>query len=567
MTRGGFGVVHFRRLLVVGSFSMVVEFLMGLSDSVVGGHLLGESVLAAVGLLAPVMTSVTFFAGLCGVGMGINYALASGQCQTRRAHEFFTQGLWTALAGGLLLAVLLVAFGNAFLDFMAPGGEIAGHARDYLRFFVPSVLLEPVVVLLVNAAMADGDGRLCLVSYAVQLTVNLGVSLLAVGSMGAGGCALGTTAANLCAVAILATHFARKSNTFRLVRHFSPGDTLRIWKSSFGDASSFLCSAALYFLLNKYVIARFGGGMLPVLSAVIATLGFLEVFNGVGAALAPIVTVYVGERNVRAVRLMMSVATRYALVEGLVLSALLMAFPQLVVGLVGIDDPALVPAAKMAIRLVSAGLVFYSLAYLYNSYYVFIERERLAVAVTFLNGLVLPAALVFALGGLLGVNAVWGALALAPALATLVFSACLVLRHGRASFPLLLPQGRDAGISMFDLELEPAAIVSVSRKVARTLEDAGKEASLVMRAALMTEEVFMAVRDRNAGKRVLAEVTLDLNDGVQLTLRDDGEIFDITDADQQISSLRTFLVASIMAVQSCRMNLVTTGFNRNVFRF
>jgi len=61
-------------------------------------------------------------------------------------------------------------------------------------------------------------------------------------------------------------------------------------------------------------------------------------------------------------------------------------------------------------------------------------------------------------------------------------------------------------------------------------------------------------------------VTLDLREGVLLTLRDDGEIFDITDADQQISSLRSFLVASMMIDCGGRQNLVTTGFNRNVFR-
>ena len=566
MTHGGFGIVQFRKLLVVGSFSVAVEFLMGLSDSVVGGHLLGESALAAIGLLAPVLTSITFFAGLCGVGMGINYALASGRCQTRRAHEIFTQGLWTALAGGLLLAGALWAFGDAFLGFMAPGAEIAGHARDYLRCYVPSALLEPVVVLLVNAAMADGDGRLCLVSYAVQLTVNVAVSLLAVGFLGAGGLALGTLAANLCAVAILSVHFARRSNTFRLVRHFSPRDTLRIWASSFGDASSFLCTAALFFLLNKYVVVRFGGGMLPVLSVVIATLGFVEVFNGVGAALAPIVTVYAGERNTRAIRLMMGVANRYALVEGLALTAVLLAFPQLIVGLVGVDDPALVPSARAAVRLVSLGFVGSALVGLYNSYYVFIGREALSLALTVLGSFAIPAALVLALGGL-GLNGVWWGLAVSAPLAVAVIAGWIALRQGRRALPLLLPEGRDARISMIDLELTPEAVVAASQEVSQTLAAAGRGASLCARAALMTEEVFMAVRDRNAGRTVRAEVTLDLNDGAQLTLRDDGEIFDITDADQQISSLRTFLVASMMEAHPGRMNLVTTGFNRNVFRF
>lgn len=77
----------------------------------------------------------------------------------------------------------------------------------------------------------------------------------------------------------------------------------------------------------------------------------------------------------------------------------------------------------------------------------------------------------------------------------------------------------------------------------------------------------MAVKDRNGARKVLAEATLDLNEGVSLVLRDDGEIFDITDADARISSLRSYLVCSIMEGQKNRMNLTTTGYNRNVFRF
>ena len=42
---------------------------------------------------------------------------------------------------------------------------------------------------------------------------------------------------------------------------------------------------------------------------------------------------------------------------------------------------------------------------------------------------------------------------------------------------------------------------------------------------------------------------------------------DITDADAKVSSLRTYLVASVMRRQNGRLNMVTAGFNRNVFRF
>lgn len=77
----------------------------------------------------------------------------------------------------------------------------------------------------------------------------------------------------------------------------------------------------------------------------------------------------------------------------------------------------------------------------------------------------------------------------------------------------------------------------------------------------------MVVRERNVGRPVLAEVTVDLNkDPFSLVLRDDGIIFNITDADQRISSLRSYLVSNLMVNLPNRRNLTTTGFNRNVFR-
>ncbi len=563
-----FGVEKFKKLLLAGSFAMVVEFLMGLSDSIVAGNLLGENALAAINLLSPVMNGVTFFAGLCGVGMGINYALERGRCAARRSHEFFTQGLVTVLLGGAMLLLLFIPGRDLFLGFMAPGQEISSLASAYWNWYMPSAMLEPVVILLVNVAMADGDSRLCMGAYTVQLTVNFLYSYVSVRflGLGIGGCSQGTSLANVAALLVLLVHFRRASNTFRLVRHFSLLDTLRILKSSIGDSCSFLCSAGLFFFLNKFVICSYGAGMLPVLSAVIVTIGFLEIFNGVGTALSPIVTVYVGELNSRAVRTMMAYATRLAVLEGVGLAALLAVFPSIVTRTVGIDDPGLVPAAELAVRLVSAGLVFYSLVYLYNSYYVFIAHEALAVAMTVVNGLIAPVALV-AIFGRFGLTAVWEMLALAPFAAMLGFMVYLLARYGRKMFPLLLPRERDSRITMFDLLLEERAIATVAEKVANVLKAASVAPAVTMRASLMTEEVLMAVKDRNGSRRVLAEVTLDLNDGVRLTLRDDGEIFDITDADSRVNSLRTYLVASVMEHQKSRRNILTTGFNRNVFRF
>ena len=110
------------------------------------------------------------------------------------------------------------------------------------------------------------------------------------------------------------------------------------------------------------------------------------------------------------------------------------------------------------------------------------------------------------------------------------------------------------------------AICATSAAVAEHLAEKGVDARRASKAALLVEEALMVVRDRNAGRLIRAEVTIDLGDGLTLFIRDDGEIFDITDADARVSSLRSYLVSNLMTAIPCRRNLTTTGFNRNVFK-
>jgi len=562
-----FGVEKFRKLVFVGSFSVITEFLMGFLGSVFAGHWLGEDALAGVSLMSPVFTAVIFLSGLLGVGMGVNYALEMGRCDKRRAHEIFTQGFWSVLIVGALGAAVLFFGFDAYVRFMNPSPAVAAYAADYCRWFIPVAMLEPLAVFLLNCCYADGDDRQCYVIYVAQLAANLGLSYAALqGGYGTAGCAMGALAGFLVAVVIGLLHFRKTCNSFRLVRHFRSADTFRIVKSSFGDASGFLCNALLFFFLGKYFLARFGSDMLPVLSVVIATLGLLEVFNGVGVAAQPIVTVYVGERNTLGARTVMNAALRVSILEGAVASIVLFSFPDFVLALVGISSGPLVSASRTAVRLIALGFVFTAVANLLNGYYILISREAMAVGFTFWKWLVVPVVAVFAFWGF-GMNGIWAAIGIAPLIAMGAFAAGLVRCYGRTMCPLLLPRDREAKIRMFTLKLNEREILETAHTVASELKKAGVDPSKTMRAELMTEEVLMAVKDRNRGRRVLAEVTLDLNEGALLTLRDDGEIFDITDVDAKVRSLRTFLVASVMERQQAKVNLITTGFNRNVFRF
>ena len=556
-----FGVEKFKGLLLAGSFTVLANYFVRLSDSVVAGNLLGPNALAGINLVSPILAGVSFFSGLVSTGMATNYSLAMGRCETARARQFFMQALWMILGVGGFLSVLIFCGRDAFIRYMAASPEISLHTANYMSWVWIGVVPECLEGLLIMLGYADGDTKLCTLAYAVDFSANLLLSIVALKwwGMGADGCSFATVAADVAAISILVTHFLRKSNTFRPVRHFSLADSWRIVEASFGDAAAFLCDGLLFFFLNKYVLMNFGSDILPVVGVAVALWGFLEFFNGIGVAIQPIVTVYYGEGNMKSVRTVMNAAMKVAVLEGGVFMIFFGLFPDVVTSMVGIREPELVRQAEIAIRCMCGGFVALAFAGLFNSYYMFVERAFLAGAVTFLCYLVMPVACVAA-GSLFGLEGVWIGLGAGPFAGLVVSSAVIIPLVGVRMFPLLLPRDRDEKIRVFDLRLTDGEIVDVSRRI-------GEVPGVPMRAALMAEEVFMAVKDRNRGRKILGEATLDLNDGVKLTLRDDGEIFDITDADQRVSSLRTFLVASIMERQRGRINLVTTGFNRNVFRF
>ena len=561
-----FCVSKYRGLLLAATFSTLIEFLMGLADGVVAGNLLGETALGAVNLMQPPMNLISFFALLVGTGAAICFSVETGRFERRRAAEMFSMGLWGTLLVGFALMAAMLAGRGAFFALMGADDVTCRLAAQYWNWFLPCALLEPVAVLLANACYADGDSRLCVVSYICQFVGNCLFSVPLTLAMGISGCALGTLLGNLMAIGVLSVHFRRPTNTLQIVRHFSFSDLLHIVKISFGDASSRLGNALLFLLLGRYVIGHFGSGMLPVLGAAVTVMGLSEAFNGPANAAQPLVSVYYGEGNSFGIRRVMSVALKTMLAASVALSALLLAFPVLVTRMLGIVDPGLAAAANSAVRFVAAGMVGLGMVALFNSYFAFIDRGLLSAALTALSGLLVPLATFPAFGAWWGVNGVWLALGVSPLLACAMVAAWLWRREGRARLPWLLDRRRDERIAMFDLGLEPEEVCRASAAVGAALRARGDVAAAA-RAELLVEEVFMAVRERNAGRRVLAEATVMLEDEPALVLRDDGEVFDITDADAQISSLRAYLVASLMNVQKNRMNLTTTGYNRNLFKF
>lgn len=556
---------RFKAMMLTATFSMAIQYLLMLSDNIVVGHMIGEEGVAGLNLVVPVYSFVVFVCIMISMGTAICFSGEMGQLHEDRAHQFFGQGVILAAAAGILMMVGMLLGKELFFRFFNPSAEVLQYAKPYYEWFVLVALLMPIYSVLVDIVYNDGDMLLCNLSYLFQVGGNILFSILLCRWLGMAGVCLGTVIGNLLSIVVLVLHFLRKQNSIRFVWHISREDLLRVFKFSVTDAGTYLAWSLLLSLLSKFLIVNFGDFYLPVLTVATSLMEMNVVFDGIGQALEPLVGVYHGEKNSAGIRKSMRIAEKLAVAEGVVMTLLLLLFPGAVVGAFGIEDLTLVKEAKVAVRLMAPCCIFYSLAYLYSSYYLYIEKIQYSFLILFLKDLAAPFVTVFPLGLFFGMKGMWIGMAIAPLLADLISAAVIIKRCGKKEFPLLL---EEENIYSGDLELTENNIVMMCEEAEDFLRENQVGEKAIQRTRLLLEEFSAAILERNAGKKVLLECTVLLEqEDICLILRDDGEILNIAGGDcDNMDVLRRYVVSYLKDKMDMDRYLLTTGYNRNIFR-
>lgn len=558
-----FSARKFFSLLFTGVVSAAVWFISETFTAAFAGNFLGESALSGMSLIAPFTAALFFITEWISFGTSILYSRQMGRSDERRAHELFTTGFLTIVFVGILFTLALIFGLEHYLAFLGAEGEAATYAAKFLKWYTPAPILVGLLTFMIQLDAAEGDTVRCTLAGLTYLFLNVLLTYVGLKSgLGFEAAAISVDISLVIAVLVLFTHFRSPTNTLKFVHHFALKDLKEILVASFGDSAQTLSMAMMAIFLTKFVITKFGSDMLPVLQVAITLSGIGELLDGIPGAIPPLVTVYYAENNPAGVRRVMKLATAMSFFAGLFFAALLMAYPTLLTSFLGIDDPHLVAESVKVIRILAPILVAFSFATLYSCYFACIEKGVYSLFISLVVYFLSPILIVFALIPFFD-EGLWFGLMLGPYLALAALFVLILRRNGRAAFPLLLDRGIEKRTTSYTLSLTDSEVVEVSRQIAEKLK--AKDNHLAQRTALLVEEVLLAVRDRNAPKKVLAEVSLIEGENARLIFRDDGVIFDITDTDQRISSLRSFVVANLMEHEVGRENLTMTGFNRNIF--
>ena len=552
-------------MLCSGTILMVLTSIMGVADTLIAGIILGEAAVAGICLVLPVYSLSSFFAVFFSYGVPILYAGKMGAFRKEEAERCFGVGLTVSSFIGISMFTAIMCGGGTFLKAYHPDSQVYAIALDYLAWMKYAVLLLPLNELLDGMLFADGDETISLVSNLAQGIMKVVLSVILCRNIGVKGLALASFISFAISILISSLHFFRPGNTMKLNLAFSPAILRDIMKYGIVDASTHLSISLFTVAINFFVLRVFGSEMLILVSVITLLKESQILYEGIGEAITPLISIYYGEECYPGVREVWKLALSSVRVESLFSTVVLLVFAPFIVSFLGIEETVTAEYAAWGLRILALTLIFSCRLFLDSSYFILVEHISLGVFDSFLRDL-FPALPMTVLGGLAGgVYGMYIGLMAAPALGYMLSVLYIKHKYGRENYPLLLgSMERRKNVKLFEFRVQPDAVANVRDQIGLALKESGCPTRLINRSMFIFEELFMLVYDYNPGKTVYAECSVEIGESIRMITKDDGQIVNLTDTDRNVISLRSYALSNMLESHATRrVHSLALSYNHN----
>ena len=325
-------------LLLSGTVTMVVATALLLSDSFIAGAMLGKEAVEGINLVTPMYSLAAFFGSVFSIGVPIVYNGEMGKFNKNGADKAFGFGLAMTMTIGALMFIILLFFGDSYLRFYKTTEAVFELSKSYFFWYKFTILLLPLSTLMLEMVFADGDEVLSTAAGLTQFAGNIVISLLLCRRFGLAGIGFGSFAGTVLSLAVSFSHFLHKSCSLRPNLYVSLKMTLSVIKYSIVDAGTYFFLAILTAVINRFVTAAYGEDMLILVSVIMLTRELQLLFDGVGSAMTPPVTIYLGEKSFGGVKSMWTLAKKTAVTEGIAMMVIALLIAPLVPRALGVTD-------------------------------------------------------------------------------------------------------------------------------------------------------------------------------------------------------------------------------------
>ena len=497
-------------------------------DGLIVSFLLGAGNLSAIQIVAPVATFVNLIYWMIGLGGSVLCSVAKAEFDSNKSNSYFTVAIMSLFSIGILIAVFGVAFSGSIAKFLC--ASQSALIPDVTSYFVSLIIGMPFLCYMMSLSYfirADGIPTLPFRAILLANIINICFDVIYIKffALGIGGAALASSTGFLMGSLFISYYFFKSERTLQFIK-LKAGKFFNYLKeivtSGFSSSSTQLYLTLKLFIINILLGIYIGKSGLVAFGICYNSLFILYIFLiGTAQTMSPIVSVYFKEEDYSGVNYVIHRSLKIVLVSSLALSLLFIVYPQSLLMLYSVKNPADVPVVLNALRIFAISYVGTAITFLYTFYSQAIQKNQLSTIISLLEGLVFPIGFAVALSFVFGGNGIWISFALAE-IFTIVFifaySKHISKKTGREYSGFFINKHNDNNVFEHTIKGNIGEAVNLSRQVQDYLKD-NKSSTLV---SLAIEEMLVNIINSNDEVDTIDVIVRDNGDEILISIKDTG---------------------------------------------
>lgn len=396
--------------------AQVLNLLYNIVDRIYIGKIPGDGklALAGLGLCFPIITLVTAFANLFGVGGTPLCSIARGQKDLQGARKIMTNAYFMLLLVGVILTVVGISFHRPILYLFGASDDTYPYAADYATIYLLGTVFVMTSLGLNPYINSQGFARTGMLTVLLGAVTNIVLDPILIYGLGLGvrGAAIATVLSQgLSAAWVLRFLTGPRAELTLQFRGFRPdGGCIR--RIAALGASSFFMSFtdSLVQVACNATLKIFGGDLyisaMTVINSVrqIAQTPVMALTDGA----TPVISYNYGARNVPRVRGAIRFMTQLGFGYTLLSWGLISLFPSFFIRIFN-HDPSLLSVAVPSLHIYFFGFVMMAFQFTGQSVFKSLNKAKTAIFFSLLRKaiIVVPLTLLLPRLGDLGVNGVF----------------------------------------------------------------------------------------------------------------------------------------------------------------
>ena len=501
-------------------------------DGLIVSFLIGASNLAPIQIVAPVITFVNLIYWMIGLGGSVLCSVSKAEFDDETSNSYFSVSIISLISIGVLIAILGMLFSGNIAQFLCISQPEL--VPDVTSYFIALIIGMPFLCYMMSLSYfirADGIPSLPFRAILVANIVNIcfDIIYIKVFGMGLSGAALATSTGYLVGSILISYYFFKKERTLEFIR-LKANSFFKFLKkivtSGFSSASTQLYLTLKLLVINILVGLYVGKAGVVAFGICYNSLFILYIFLiGTAQTMSPIVSVYFKEEDYSGVNFIVKRSLKIVLASSLVLSVLLIVYPQALLFLYSVKNPADVPVVLNALRIFAISYVGTAITFLYTFYAQAIQKNQLSTIISLLEGFVLPISLAVILSSAIGGNGIWISFAMAELLTILfIFFYSKYINkktNGEYTGFFINKHNDDEKVFEYTISGDVEEAVNLSRGIQDYLKG-NKSETLV---SLAIEEMLVNIINNNENVDTIDVIVRNDEDNILISIKDTGVEF------------------------------------------